>query len=187
MDNYVESDSFRNYRPASNFYVNTVVDLPDSDVDFQTGELLKKAPRRKRTQARKVRMNELDCEKEKYMRRSMSSVKKKGRINIVAAWAIVGVVVFLGMTTMGIRYYQLDVVQGDINSVKQGKEKIKNEMITLQEEVNKATEKATIIYTASKSLGMIPASATFPIHLSVLDWEKDSAGEDTASNSPKTN
>ena len=166
-----ENDYGHNYvYPSERMYVRTSVYLPSSEIDPRTGHLRPDNPKRGRTQAKKLEYVHLDKEYKQLDAALKARKEHPGiRISLRAAICLVLCAAFFCGLSLLIRQGTLAEKQETMNRVYKGIEIILKTNADLAGKIADASNSATICYTATRRLNMIPGEAVTAIHLVAMD------------------
>ncbi len=178
----------RCFQPTDRFYVRSSVFLPNGDVDPLTGMLKKDARRRGRTQALRMEVHRLDLDFDKMNAAVQARQKEKGiRIPLRYAVALIFGVILLCAVILLVQQGTLLQRQRNLQAEQERIESIQTQNNDLRAKITEASDAATICYTASQDLDMVPASSTQAIHLTAVDTRpRDSQAHVSASAATQT-
>lgn len=160
----------KRFVPSSRMGVSYGVFLPSGDMDFATGQLKPDHQRRCRTQGMRLEKEELPGEAEK-LKTSISREMSKGGVRISRRLGIFLIALLLFSCGLFVLVQQSTIVerQKDINRLERSIADCLSQNQQLQEQIDEASDAATICYAASQNLHMIPAEAVTPIRLVCVD------------------
>ena len=164
-----QRDPRERYVPTSRIGVAASVQLPGSEVDPYTGQLMPDRVRRHRTQAQRLEQERLQDEDRK-LRESLAREMKKGGIRVtwLTALLICSVLAFVSLFTIGYQRSMIVSYQEQKNELADERDRctLRNEELT--EAVNAAQDISTIGY-AARNLGLIRAEAVEAVYLTAVD------------------
>lgn len=156
--------------PAARMNVSPSVFLPNSEIDFATGQLKPDRQRRRRTQGKRLEAERLEREQKRLEEAVRREMNKGGvRITMRAGVMILAVLLFFCGVSLLYQQGQIAQRQKELNRIERSAAEYRRQIELLETRIAEASDASVICYSASQKLGMVPAKTVAAIHLTAAD------------------
>lgn len=156
------------YYPSDRLTVSSGVRLPGANINFVTGGLLPDNQFRRRTQAKRIQMEEYGEEEKKLKAHMEKQNALRGiRINSGTGIILVLAILLICAVMLLVSFGQVTNLQDKITRTRRSVTEYQVQNREIEAQIKAARDASVICYYAAKNLDMIPAESAKAIHLRV--------------------